>query len=188
MEEPTKTPVVPTATDDTTLGRRELLKALAATGGAVTVVSMLPGQWTRPIIEAGVLPVHAQVSPVVFSLQIIQVFQGGNFGNISTSQNGELFFCEMEIIVQVTPPTQGVEVVYEVTEPTGSDCAPDSQLTDAAGQATFLFDASCLFTEQREPVPFTLLFSFADQGTYGPDTATLSAELSDPFGCFENNE
>lgn len=45
-----------------TLGRRELLKALAATGSAVVASSMLPNQWTKPVIEAGVLPAHAQGS------------------------------------------------------------------------------------------------------------------------------
>jgi hypothetical protein len=48
--------------EEKTIGRRELLKALAATGGAVTAASMLPGKWVKPVIEAGVLPAHAQSS------------------------------------------------------------------------------------------------------------------------------
>jgi len=52
------------------LGRRELLKALAATGGAVTAASILPGKWIKPVIEAGVLPAHAQTSELPTVLTI----------------------------------------------------------------------------------------------------------------------
>ena len=42
--------------------RRQLLKALAATGGAAAI-TVLPGRWVRPVVEAGALPAHAQISP-----------------------------------------------------------------------------------------------------------------------------
>lgn len=45
------------------LGRRELLKALTAAAGAGVMLS-LPNKWNTPIIEAGVLPTHAQSSVV----------------------------------------------------------------------------------------------------------------------------
>jgi hypothetical protein len=45
-----------------TLGRRQLLKALAAGGGAVAGAALLPGQWAKPVVEVGVLPAHAQTS------------------------------------------------------------------------------------------------------------------------------
>jgi hypothetical protein len=44
------------------VSRRELLKALAAAGGALGVAAFLPGRWSRPLVEAGVLPAHAQGS------------------------------------------------------------------------------------------------------------------------------
>lgn len=44
-------------------GRRELLKALGATGAAVTAATSIPGAWAKPVIEIGYLPVHAQSSP-----------------------------------------------------------------------------------------------------------------------------
>lgn len=46
------------------IGRRQLLKALVATSGAITAASLLPGKWTKPVVEAGVLPAHAQSSQV----------------------------------------------------------------------------------------------------------------------------
>jgi hypothetical protein len=45
------------------MGRRELLKALAAGGGAIAVTAIVPGKWAKPVIEAGLLPAHAQASP-----------------------------------------------------------------------------------------------------------------------------
>jgi hypothetical protein len=49
-------------TQEEKIGRRDLLKAIAATSGAVVAASVLPSSWTKPIIEAGVLPAHAQGS------------------------------------------------------------------------------------------------------------------------------
>ena len=43
-------------------GRRKLLKALGAGGGALVVSAMLPGRWIKPLARIGVLPAHAQMS------------------------------------------------------------------------------------------------------------------------------
>ena len=43
------------------LSRRKLLKILAA-GSAATVISTLPAEWTKPVVEVGVLPAHAAAS------------------------------------------------------------------------------------------------------------------------------
>jgi len=43
-----------------TLSRRELLKVLAAAGGAVGAAAFVPAKWSKPLVEAGVLPAHAQ--------------------------------------------------------------------------------------------------------------------------------
>jgi hypothetical protein len=47
-----------------TWGRRELIKALAATGGAVAL-SNVPNKWNKPEVGFGVLPAHAQASNIV---------------------------------------------------------------------------------------------------------------------------
>jgi len=44
------------------MGRRQLLKILAAAGGVITVSSILPSKWLKPAVTGGVLPVHAQAS------------------------------------------------------------------------------------------------------------------------------
>lgn len=43
--------------------RRHLLKVLAGAGGAVAAWGLLPGKWTRPVVEAGMLPRNFQASP-----------------------------------------------------------------------------------------------------------------------------
>jgi hypothetical protein len=44
-------------------GRRKLLKVLAVSGGTIVAATLLPEEWVKPVIDWGVLPTHAQVSP-----------------------------------------------------------------------------------------------------------------------------
>lgn len=44
------------------LGRRRVLKAALATGGAVATL-LLPERWVKPVVQMGILPAHAQISP-----------------------------------------------------------------------------------------------------------------------------
>jgi hypothetical protein len=44
------------------ISRREVLKALAATSGALAAAAFLPDRWTPPVLQSGVLPAHAQTS------------------------------------------------------------------------------------------------------------------------------
>jgi hypothetical protein len=44
------------------LSRGEALKALAAIGGAAAASALLPEKWVKPVVEAGIVPAHAQSS------------------------------------------------------------------------------------------------------------------------------
>jgi hypothetical protein len=44
------------------LSRREVLKALATVGGAAAASALLPEKWVQPVVEAGIVPAHAQSS------------------------------------------------------------------------------------------------------------------------------
>ena len=46
------------------INRRDVLKGLAAAAGAVTFVN-LPSRWSKPIVNSGTLPIHAQASNCV---------------------------------------------------------------------------------------------------------------------------
>ncbi|MCB9077899.1 MAG: hypothetical protein H6631_09925 [Anaerolineaceae bacterium] len=56
----------------TNLTRREALKTLAAVTGSLTL-TQLPTEWQSPLVEVGVLPVHALASPQNPTFQIIGV-------------------------------------------------------------------------------------------------------------------
>jgi len=50
----------PIETNKTSLSRRELLKTITASGGALLASALLPDEWTSPVVQSGVLPAHAQ--------------------------------------------------------------------------------------------------------------------------------
>jgi len=43
--------------------RRNLLKSIAAGGGAIVAGKTLPEKWTAPVVDSVLLPAHAQTSP-----------------------------------------------------------------------------------------------------------------------------
>ena len=62
-ENPTNTDVLKEEGQERAVSRRQLLKALSAAGGAVAASTLLPSKWTKPVVEVGLLPVHAQTTP-----------------------------------------------------------------------------------------------------------------------------
>jgi len=44
------------------------LKVLIASGAGLTASSLVPPQWTKPLVNTGVMPVHAQTSVLVYYL------------------------------------------------------------------------------------------------------------------------
>lgn len=45
------------------IGRRQLLRALAVSSGVVAGSALVPGKWSKPLVEVGLLPAHAQFTP-----------------------------------------------------------------------------------------------------------------------------
>lgn len=56
--------------EQTRISRRQLLKTLAATGGAIAASSLLPDEWSNPVVDVGTLPAHAQISPTPSPIEI----------------------------------------------------------------------------------------------------------------------
>jgi hypothetical protein len=67
------------------LSRREVLKALAVIGGAAAASALLPERWVKPVVEAGVLPAHAQSSACSQLLRFDQCSDNVAFWNTKPS-------------------------------------------------------------------------------------------------------
>lgn len=169
-------PAVAEPGTEKTIGRRQLLKALAAAGGAVTAASVIPGEWAKPVIEAGLLPAHAQSS---FSLTATG--RGGTgVGNISTSSTSNLDPGQLEITVQVTPRLADIEIAENVLTPLEDVSGQRRNLTDSNGQVVFDYYL-CNSGDVSSLAVFEVKYSFADPATYGNDSVTVSANVNCNF-------
>jgi hypothetical protein len=149
-------------TSEETLGRRQLLKALAATTGAIAAASMLPGEWAKPVVEAGVLPAHAQVTPQLVNYSVLCD---------STPGGGDLFLTEGSIrdiqprvaVVSGTGPVAGITATMTLNTitgpaPTFDRALPLTAITNASGQALF---GDLMVTNPTDGQEFLLVFDFA---------------------------
>ncbi len=50
------------STPDENISRRKILKAVAALGGAFAGTALVPGKWSSPVVDLGVVPAHAQAN------------------------------------------------------------------------------------------------------------------------------
>jgi hypothetical protein len=78
MESLTNETILVRQTSTKIIGRRQLLQAIAATGGAVATSMILPQEWVKPVIEVGYLPAHAQTSPLAGDLVVTLTWNTGN--------------------------------------------------------------------------------------------------------------
>lgn len=165
-------------------GRRTLLKsALLGGGAAATSLYMAPERWTRPIIQAVTLPVHAQTSP-------------GDLGTGRWASGGDgiieaLLLREQSLAGRIVdffvPPANGGGVIREVCpavlfaiciETTGSG----SEIQVRAG---FDFAGLAPVDTQTFTPSGDLTFSrnFGDwvvSGEYDPDGDRWSGNVSGP--------
>ena len=126
---------------DHDLNRRELLKVLAAAGGGLAAAAFLPGKWLKPVVEAGVLPAHAQATDTVriTRLGVYRIENGAqrsgsceleNFGGSANYQDD---FCKV-----------GVESTQFVGScPTLSSWSVSSPSGSCSGYLYFNFMACC---------------------------------------------
>lgn len=68
--------------------RRKLLKSVVAGGGVLATGKLLPESWMKPVVQAVVLPAHAQTSPGSFDG--LYVFDAGSTGDAMDSQPGSI--------------------------------------------------------------------------------------------------
>jgi hypothetical protein len=144
MNQPLPSPDLSEKEPAASLGRRELLKALAASGGAVAA-TILPGQWAEPVVEVGLLPAHAQASAPGQAPPLVQpvIFSCGGLSFFLQSPNQVLFDNDERIInlfAQVTPaPPVGTLIRYDVSV-NGAPIVIDEPILPAPTDATGLAD------------------------------------------------
>jgi hypothetical protein len=138
--------------------RRQVLKALAA-----TAIAPLPGKWSKPSIEVGTLPAHAQVSPVPTVYELVCASNPPS-GEIT----GQTDYCLDTVaailqLVSGTGPVQGINVILTCSNLSieFQPPLPQTVATDATGLADYGFlcvtNAELVDGEQ-----FNLVFSCID--------------------------
>jgi len=67
------------------MSRRQALKAIAAAAGGLTAAAFIPAKWLKPVVDAGLLPVHASTSAChVIDPEGIQFSYGSGDGDDGT--------------------------------------------------------------------------------------------------------
>jgi hypothetical protein len=177
MKQPANHIMPEEGTPKETLSRRQLLKALAATGGAVSASSLLPGKWVKPVVEVGLLPAHAQVTPtpmltptptptptpteepLMYSVECDSTPGGGDL----TLRQGLVEDIQPRIeVISGTGPVAGITATMTVNTvqgptPTFSPALPQTTTTNASGQAVF---GDLQVTNQTTGQEFLLVFDF----------------------------
>jgi hypothetical protein len=121
------------------LSRRQALKAATAIGGALAASSMLPDQWTKPVIGAGVLPAHAQASQVCPERMTSEVYFQGTPLTMYIPIGTNTF----QAMVQVYPAAADVPLHLTVTIDIDIDQQQYDVATDAAGEASVDVTLTC---------------------------------------------
>jgi hypothetical protein len=126
-----------------TISRRQLLKTLIATGGAVTASTLLPGKWSRPVVEVGVLPAHAQASAPTLTPTPTSTPRPpyAIIGCYAYNAAGGGIITPTDVIqayAEIAPATAGVQLrrtitLHESTHPQNGVIATDTGSTDASG-------------------------------------------------------
>jgi hypothetical protein len=102
--------------------RRKLLKGLAAGGGAVTTSKLLPESWGKPILDALVLPAHAQATG--FRLLTASALVNPTAVSCATSPDSANYDVGDEdittIVAELNPaPNPGVQIDLSASIPLG---------------------------------------------------------------------
>jgi hypothetical protein len=140
---------------------------MAASGGALVASTMLPNRWSKPVVDVGVLPAHAQISQVGYLLAC------------GINQDESFPGYELIDITATVTATGGasvenipVQYIVESITPSGSTVGPVSGTTDGTGTAN-LGDFFFCQTFDPEVTQYRLVLSFVDAATYGDATCIL---------------
>ncbi len=159
MEQPAEVET-PSSEPESAIGRRQLLKTLAA-GGAAVAFTQLPRQWTAPHTDVNTLPVRVQISGVQPSYSgVCDSLPGGGDLRLTAGaiSNIQPYLKLLSGIASLQGITTTMEV--EVTSgslPTFTPTLPQATTTNASGQAVF----NDLTVTGQPGDHFFLVFNFA---------------------------
>lgn len=158
------------------VSRRDALKILTAATGAAALAN-LPSKWSKPSVEVGVLPVHAQTS-------VVHALQDSPPAVLIPPGNACFDGQEVGLTAVISPPTAGIllryDLTYTVTGPDGSITAPvpptGTLPTNASGQASLVVtvtpDSPFMGTEGT----LTVVWSFVNP-TDGTNTVSQAVNI-----------
>jgi hypothetical protein len=110
--------------------RRKLLKVIASGTGVFALGAALPGRWTKPVVEAVLLPAHAQHSAVAYTLSCVTTQDSVPLPEGSLITNGTTVVTTFTV-----SPNPGAGVVGSARILCdGSETGTDTPVTDASGQ------------------------------------------------------
>jgi hypothetical protein len=106
-------------------GRRSAMRKIAISVGVLAGISVLPEQWTRPIIGQIVLPAHAGTSGATLHDPCVVENMGGDQTTATVN---------IKVTGFTTPPTANLPVLVTATASGGANAAVTAQsTTNAAG-------------------------------------------------------
>lgn len=124
--------------DEQMITRRRLLKTLGITAGTVAASVVIPGKWIKPIVDVGVLPAHAQMSPACQYTIALRVLDPG-IPPVPIPSGGDMPPQIVQLEATVTPaPSPVGDVTFRIR--TIVTTIPIPVTTDAAGVATVAWD------------------------------------------------
>lgn len=151
------------------ISRRDAIKILTAAVGAAALAN-IPAKWSKPGLETGVLPVHAQTSMTTHTLAA-----GADQLNVSYC-----FPTAFTSTVTISPATAGISMRYTINaDATVTISSPAAMtgtaLTDASGTATLNFTAA----DMTGTGTITVVWEFASAS----DGTGTDSQLFTPAGC-----
>ena len=149
------------------ISRRDAMKILAAAAGA-TALANLPGKWTAPDLEVGVLPAHAQTSGGLYTLAAGQSDPNANF-----------CFSLVSTAI-ISPVAAGIPLHYVITLSPGlAITAPAASTgtvpTDGSGAASLSIDVDTNTFNVGSTVSVTWSFENPSDGTNSETQVFTSA-------------
>ena len=120
------------------ISRRKALKKLAAAAaGGLGAAAFLPSKWLKPVVESGILPVHAQTSGLCSNIHVRLDFVDDNSGTFSPLMAHTAIFTGTFPKFKLSYPPSGTVVKYTVISPAGLSGA-----TSGSGKITTLGDVT----------------------------------------------